>query len=181
MRECGSAYVTGFISAPHDLEQGRFVSALHEDTDEVIKYAGTWGSQYGNGVAAGSGVLCLCAYRIIGDECLKAYAEAVGVHNARNNLPEGVNVPAKDAGMTLEIFADLYDLTGERTWRDQGLELAERLLPIYFDQILPRGASGIQIYESQLLPGYLVHSLARLALLARDREQCVLNGDYTLR
>ncbi|MFT7695535.1 MAG: hypothetical protein ACI8P2_004169, partial [Candidatus Latescibacterota bacterium] len=51
----------------------------------------------------------------------------------------------------------------------------------YFDAVLPRGAAGIDCYESQMGPSFLQHSLARIALLARDIEHCVLDADYTAR
>jgi len=181
LKERGTAYVIGFISAPHDLANGRFVNSLHEDTGEVKNYSRNWGSRYGSGAAVGNAVLCLCAYRIMGDTRLRTLAESVGLYNTTHDIPKDVNVPAKDAGATLEVLADLYDITGEKEWLKRGLSLAETVLDIYFDHQLPRGASGIEIYESQLLPSYFLHGLSRLALLSKDKGRCILGPDYTLR
>lgn len=52
----------------------------------------------------------------------------------------------------------------------------------YFDDApLPRGALGVDWYESQMGPGFLLHGLARTALLAEDRNRCPLAADYTAR
>ena len=49
------------------------------------------------------------------------------------------------------------------------------------DGDLPRGASGIDWYESQMGPSFLQHGLARIALMACDGLPCILEGDYTAR
>ena len=50
---------------------------------------------------------------------------------------------------------------------------------IYMDGDLVRGAAGIDWYESQMVPGDLLHGLTRLALLAGDRGNCPLAPNYT--
>ena len=57
----------------------------------------------------------------------------------------------------------------------------EKLLKIYCDLPLPRGVVGIDWYESKMGPGFLLHGLARTALLARDGRKCPLEADYTAR
>ena len=70
-----------------------------------------------------------------------------------------------------------YDLTGEKIWLDGGLALAERLAGVYFDGALPRGAAGIDWYESQMGPSFLQHGLALLALeWGRLPPRCRLHG-----
>ena len=86
-----------------------------------------------------------------------------------------------DAGLGLGLLADLYDLTGERQWLTSGLYLAQRLVSVYFRGQLPSGAAGIDWYESQMGPGFLLHGLARIALLAQNRHDCPLQADYTAR
>lgn len=93
---------------------------------------------------------------------------------------EAFKIPASDAGLTLELFADLYDITGESVWLEGGIELAETVLDIYFPETLPFGASGIDWYESQMGAAFLIHGLARVALLSLDRT-CPLASNYTAR
>ena len=59
--------------------------------------------------------------------------------------------------------------------------LAKRLNRVYCDSPLPRGAAGIDWYESQMGPSFLIHGLVRIALMDRDGLPCVLDADYTAR
>ena len=93
---------------------------------------------------------------------------------------ENFKIPASDAGLTLELFADLYDITGESVWLEGGRQLAETVLDIYFPETLPFGASGIDWYESQMGAAYLIHGLARVALVELHRA-CSLAPNYTAR
>ena len=74
---------------------------------------------------------------------------------------------------------DLYDITGESDWLVAGLDLAEDVCDVYFQNQLPLGASSTGWYESQLGPAFLIHGLTRLALLAQDN--CTLAPNYTAR
>ena len=57
-----------------------------------------------------------------------------------------------DAGLGLGLLSDLCAIGGEKNWLDAGLTLAESLIACYFDSVLPRGAAGIECYESQMAP-----------------------------
>ena len=105
----------------------------------------------------------------------------MGERYASEPLPSSVNVPAMDAGLGLGLLADLYELTSEPRWLDAALQLSARLLDVYFQRVLPAGASGIDWYESQMGPGFLLHGLARTALLSEYGTPCSLDGDYTAR
>jgi len=111
------------------------------------------------------------------------WARSVGDRYATEPLPAHVNVPAMDAG--LGLLSDLYDLTGEPRWIESAQRLAADLVDIYFEGVLPAGASGIKWYESQMGPGFLLHGLARPAFLSQNRQVCVLasrrHGQMTIR
>ena len=100
---------------------------------------------------------------------------------AREPFPDDAAVPAMDAGLGLELFADLYAITQEGRWLDLGLRMAAELVERYCDGLLPRGAAGIDWYESQMGPSFLLHGLARIALMERDGLPCSLAADYTAR
>ena len=178
MRERAAVYVGGFLSAPHDLDRDVYVYTCRRGTGEIISTVHAYGSVYGHWPAAYVALICLCAHRIRPDEGLFRWAEAVGRLCLVEPFPDDVTVPAMDAGLAVELLADLYDLTGEAVWLDGGLGLAERLMGIYLDGDLPRGAAGVDWYESQMQPGDLLHGLARLALLAMGREDCPLGPNY---
>ena len=186
MRQYGSVYIDGFLAAPHNLEIREFISLCACETNQVVERMSVWGSVYGAGTSCSTGVLCLSGWRLTQNEKLMALARAIGNTYLDEKFSmdsvhtEGFKIPASDAGLTLELFADLYDITGESVWLEGGLQLAETVLDIYFRETLPFGASGIDWYESQMGPAYLIHSLARVALLALS-QTCPLAPNYTAR
>jgi len=181
MRQRAAIYIKGFLAAPHGLEKGVFVSLCKRDTDALVEIMPVWGSKYGVWPASYVALTALCAYRMTGDEGLLRWAESVGRCYVREPFPSSIAVPAMDAGLSLGLLADLYDLTGEGFWLDSGWRLARTPIRIYLDGDLPRGAAGIGWYESQMGPSFLLHGLARLALLSMDRDHCPLEADYTAR
>lgn len=177
MRARARVYFDAFLGASHDVQAGRFVLFTgNEPTTMPL-----WGSRYGVPPATSAALTALCAYRLTNDERLLAWARAVGEQALTTPFPADAKVPAMDAGLGLGLLADLYDLTGETRWLDAGLSLAETVLALYLDHALPRGASGTLWYESQTGPSFLLHGLARVALLARDGVSCPLLADYTAR
>ncbi|MHB0937378.1 MAG: hypothetical protein ACYDCO_15885 [Armatimonadota bacterium] len=180
-RERARVYLDGFLAAPHDIEKGVFVILSHRDTGAVTEAMPVWGSAYGLWPASYVALSALLGYRYTGDRRLLAWAQVAGRAYATEPFPADAAVPAMDAGLGLGLLADLYDVTGEDAWLRDGLRLAETLLGVYGGRPLPRGAASIDWYESQMGPGFLLHGLARIALLARDGRKCVLEADYTAR
>jgi hypothetical protein len=181
MRNRASAYLDGFFHAPHDLGNGVFVLTSTLSTNAVKTAMPVWGSKYGTWPASYVALTCLCAWRLTGDPRLLDWAETVGRAYLRTPFPGDQAVPAMDSGLAVGLLADLYDITDRAEWIDGALTLADSLVPIYLDAPLPRGASGIDWYESQMGPGFLLHGLARTALLAQNRARCPLGPDYTAR
>jgi len=181
MCQRAKVYIDGFFAAPHDLEKGIFVISCKQDTNELINAMPIWGSRYGIWPASYIALVCLCGYRITGDERFLRWSEAVGRFYINELFPDNVAVPAMDSGLALGLLADLYDITGENFWLDAGLSLAQNLIAIYLNDELPIGAAGIHWYESQMGPSFLLHSLARIALLAINQKNCPLEADYTAR
>ena len=179
MRRRSAVYTDGFFAAPHDPDKGLFINGWNTETG-IITPMTIWGSVYGKWPASYTALMCLCHYRISGDRRLLDLAQAVGRCYMRNPFPSDVAVPTMDAGMGLGLLADLYDITGDRTWLEHGLSRAEALIPTYFgNNSLPCAAPGVDWYESQTGPGFLLHGLARLALLDGAGKDCPLKADYT--
>jgi hypothetical protein len=193
MRERAAVYVEGFLSAPHDLARRVFMLRVEMGTRDGWEPMPIWGSAYGRWPASYVGLTALCTHRLTGDPRLLAWAMAVGEGYATQPFPAGVQVPAMDAGLGLGLLADLFDVTQNQRWLDAGLALARKVVPLYWDDAaggpaarrarppLPRGAAGIDWYESQMGPSFLVHGLARLALLEATPGGCPLGADYTAR
>lgn len=179
MRERAATYTAGFLAAPHQPDRGLFLNGCHADTGEPSAMA-VWGSVYGRSPASYTGLLCLCNYRISQDPRLLEWAQAVGQCYLEEPFPSDLAVPAMDTGMGLGLLADLYELTGQDAWLAGGLDRTELIVELYFgDRDLPAGASSIDWYESQMGPSFLIHGLARLALLAIHGRDCPLPPDYT--
>ncbi len=179
MRKRAGVYIGGFLSAPHNPDAGVFVSACRRQTNDVLSTTPVWGSVYGNWPLAYVALIALCIYRLTKDERLLNWADNAGRWYLKSPFPDEVSIPAMDAGLAVELLADLYDLTGDPYWLERGLELAGTLISIYMDGDLIRGAAGVSWYESQMVPGDLLHGLARLALLARHGDECPLEPNYT--
>ena len=180
MRYRASVYIRGFLNAPHDPDRGIFLYGFKPGTNLNEHASVIWGSVYGSCPVSYAALTCLCVYRITSEARLLDWAAAAGTRYVDEPFPGDAAVPAMDAGMGLGLLADLYDITGEDRWLDGGLCRAEELVSIYFgDCDLPRGAAGISWYESQMGPSFLLHGLARLALLADRPESCPLGADYT--
>lgn len=134
--------------------------------------------------------MCIAAFRKINDGRYLEWAEAAGRSYLKESFPsvpsdasdstsdKARHVPAGDAGYALGLLADLYDITGDDSWIKGGMKLADQMTEIYLDKDLPRGASGIDWYESQLGPAFLLHGLARVALLSENRDTCPVEPDY---
>jgi hypothetical protein len=181
MRERAAVYTGGFYAAPHDLAAGVFVYSSRREDNAAVRTMPVWGSVYGLWPASYVALTCLCAYRLTADPRHLAWAEAVGRAYRAAEFPGDVAVPAMDAGLAVGLLADLYDITGEEDWLAGAVALGERVAAIYLDAPLPRGAAGVDWYESQMGPSSVLHGLARTALLAEDRAGCPLDADYTAR
>jgi len=181
MRKRAATYIDGFLRAPHNLEEGIFAISWKPGEAGHVSAMPIWGSRYGLWPACYVALTSLCAYGLTSDERLLHWAEAVGHCYLHTTFPENVAVPAMDVGLGLGLLADLFAVTKEAKWLDGGMQLAEKLIDVYFEAELPRGAAGIHWYESQMGPSFLLHGLARIALLAENGEECALAADYTAR
>lgn len=181
MRQRAKVYLEGFLSAPHDLDKGIFVISCKRGDNTIFKPMPIWGSVYGLWPASYIALTSLCAYRICNNDLLLQWSEAVGQAYLETPFLDGIATPAMDSGLGLGLLADLYDISGKKKWLDGGMALADQLMKIYLDRDLPRGAAGINWYESQMGPGFLLHGLTRIALMEGDGIPCLLEADYSAR
>ena len=179
LRERGATYCRAFLQLPHELDDAVIVTQTHRASGEVAQTATLYGTRYGEtSAAAPVGVLCLAAWSLLGDEAFLVLARAIGKSYLEATLPADIAVPAKDAGQVLELLAGLLEI--EAQWREPALKVAVQIADAYFDTAaLPRRASGDEWYESQTLPGYLLHGLTRVALLCENDPR--LAADWTAR
>jgi hypothetical protein len=177
----GAACCRKFLNAPHDITKGVFVSSYKESSRHEPTSYPVFGSVYGIYPLAHAALLCCAAYRGLGDEAFLDWAAAAGrtcidpdwdkAEPANGRVYQGRMmtrqcVPALDVGLSLELSADLYELTGERIWLAEGMRMWERIRPVYFRAGLVSTASDGSWYEAQQGSAYLLHGAARLGHLA---------------
>jgi hypothetical protein len=180
MRERAGVYIDGFFAAPHDPAKHVYMLQWNVEVPSRTMLSPIWGSKYGHTPASYTGGMLLAGYRQTGDARVLDLARSIGQGYAMLPFPGDATVPGMDAGMGLGLLADLYDVTREARWLEAGFDLAGQMQRFYFDDApLPRGASGIDWYESQMGPGFLLHGMARLALLEANADACPLGPDYT--
>lgn len=182
--EQGRAYGEAFLALPHDAEAGEYVASYRRDTGETVSTFVPWGSKYGlNATAAGPALLCVAYFRHTGKAAYLDFATTVGKQYVRSAPVSEDPIPAKDPGLALGLLAALYEETGNDDWVEAGFELARTVLPLYFQDglPLPRAATCVDYYEGQTMPSYLLHGLARILLLAKDRANCPLAADFSQR
>ncbi len=180
LRQRADVYLHAALDAGHQPEADYYLVAMPMDRPHEARPLAIWGSVYGSSPAAAWGVLCLDAYRKTADRRFLDFAISIAQSYLRAVMPTDRPFPAKDAGRLLELLAGLYELTAEHHWLAQGLQLTSRLLPLFFDDSpIPRSAAGYAYYDSQMCPGYLLHGLARIGLLAGGCQPMPLAADFT--
>lgn len=181
MRERGLTYIDGFLGAPDDLERGVYLLGYNHVTGEVINDMPIWGSIYGMWPACYVALVCVCGYRLTSNAGLLEWAESVGERYIEEPLPGSIAVPSMDAGLALGLLVELYRISGDKRRLDRALAPASRLADVYLDGDLVRGAAGIDWYESQMGPGFLLHGLASVALAKERGSSDHMRADYTAR
>jgi hypothetical protein len=162
------AYLEAVLRLPHRPEMGKFLTALPIDGD------GTGGGEfsepylyvYGGGFTADLACLLLAAHRLTGDPRPRALAEATAEFYARHEPPPATEVVrAHVYASILNLFTDLYALGG----KPEHLAEAKRHARLALERLqyrgLFRGATAIEHYQADLMPGSLAYGLLRLHAL----------------
>jgi hypothetical protein len=183
MRQRAQVYIEAVLKASHDRSKGEFLLLERNLSGmaPVRKPMPVWGSTYGEWPLAYGALNIALVYRLTKDKRLLDWCVAAGENYIREPFPRQVTVPAMDAGLALDLLNEIFELTGEKRWLDAAQARAAELIALYCDTPLPRGAAGIDFYDSQMGPGFLLHGLARTALLMQHGSPCALPGDYTCR
>jgi len=159
-----SVYLDGCLNTPHRPKDGQFVLTVDPATGGTQRLFIAWGSHYGQplSVALPAGLM-LRAYQHLNDpRCLDWTTDAAR-YLLGSPWPDNQPVVARDPGQALELLVNLLAVTGDREWQDGADKLAAVVLARYCDQLLPRGATGIDWYEAQMGTGALLLGLARYA------------------
>lgn len=181
MRRRAAAYVEGFLDAPHDARKGSFAILSKRSDNSLSRATPLWASVYSSTPASSCALLCLCCFRLTGDARLLRLASEAGEAYLNSGVPKASGIPAMDIGACLGLFAELHEISGEARWLNAGLDFACALASQLFAGRLIRGALGVSFYDSQMGPGFALHSMARLALMGSGSKTCPLKADFTMR
>ncbi|OGV36696.1 MAG: hypothetical protein A2X48_17010 [Lentisphaerae bacterium GWF2_49_21] len=173
-----ATYCKGLTDLLDNSPKGELPHQINVDTKVATLGTPVWEGAYGLRDVAGEALLSLCIHRINKDPRLLEFAKDVARLYAKTAFPTDKNIPIVVCGCLLLLLTDLFSLTGDEEWLDMAEAQAGKLAPLYMNDGLPRGATGIEIYESQLLPGYFLRGLARIAFLRKGRD---IGADYTRR
>lgn len=182
LREQAAIYTAGFVNAPHDPANGVLVGLFDPADLLPLRTQPLWGSRYGSSPAAQCAMTAMGVYRQTKNVKLLEITSAIGGQYANNAMPTDAVLPARDAALSIALLCDLYEQTGEQLWIDAAIAKALSVDALFFDNGLPRGATGIGWYEAQLGSGLLIHAFARVGSLAASNGATpAIHSDYTYR
>ncbi len=151
------------LNAHHDPTGGRFLTTVPRGGDPSKAdgpYSDPYRYGYGGGFTADNAALLLAAYRLTGDARALALSERFASFYVAHDLPPPHEiVRAHVYASILGLFIDLYDLTKKPAY----IEQAERHARLAIERLywcgLFRGATSLNAYEGDLMPGNLVYNL----------------------
>ncbi|HAK97244.1 MAG TPA: hypothetical protein DCM87_20210 [Planctomycetes bacterium] len=159
-------FLDAILSARHDPAAGRFMTSVPRG-GRVATAGGDWSDPYrcvyGGGFTADNAVLLLAAHRMTGDARALALAEGfASFYAAHEPPPPHEIVRAHVYASILGLFVDLYDLTRKPAHLEQAERHARLAIGRLYHRGLFRGATSVNCYEGDLMPGSLVYNLVRL-------------------
>lgn len=183
LRRCAAVYLEGFLGAQDELKDGRLVMDLPMGPERPkVAMPGALDAIAGEGGGGATALLCCQAYRLTGQRAFLDAATALARACSSLAAAPVESVCPREAGMLLALFTDLADLTGDRDrWAPAAAAVTDTALARVFDRLLPRAHSRVDFYESQTVPGRLLYSLARAALVFNGDGRAAPPEDYTQR
>ena len=145
MQSYAHEYISGFLAAPHEPLNRKFVSLCQRETQKVVEPMTTWGSIYGASAVSGTAILCINVWRLTQNKELLEWALAAGESYLEEPFPidkiksKRLQISSMDLGLVLVLFSDLYDVTGESGWLAAGTDLTVDICDVYFENTLPVG------------------------------------------
>ena len=126
MKSYAHEYISGFLVAPHEPLNRKFVSLCQRETQKVVELMTTWGSIYSTSAVSGTAILCINVWRLTQNKELLPFS----IDKIKSKR---LQIPSMDSGLVLALFSDLYDVTGESGWLAAGTDICD----VYFENTLP--------------------------------------------
>jgi hypothetical protein len=163
----GEAYVTAVLRLSHQPTEGKFHASLQAKpgAERTPDYSEPYRYGYGGGFTADNANLLLAVHRMTKDNQALILAEDFASFYARNEPPPAHEiVRAHVYASIIGLFTDLYTITGKRTHLEQAERYAKLAIERLFFSGLFRGATAVDHYESDLMPGNLAYNLLWLEM-----------------
>ena len=158
-KTAGVAYAQAVTRLPHQAVDGKFVATLNVKT-RVPDYSEPYRYGYGGGFTADNAALLLAVHRLTNNErALKLAEEFAAFYETHEPPPAHEVVRAHVYASIIGLFVDLHSLTGKRAHMDQAERYAKIAIERLFFNGLFRGATAVDYYESDLMPGNLAYNL----------------------
>jgi hypothetical protein len=144
------------LRLPHQATEGKFLSTLHSKPGAVRTpdYSEPYRYGYGGGFSADNASLLLAVHRLTPNEQALKLATDFARFYSRNDPPPAYEiVRAHVYASIIGLFIDVYTLTKESTYLAQAERYARLAIERLFYNGLFRGATAVDHYESDLMPG----------------------------
>ena len=174
----GSECLSPIVHATkHQPKQGRILSFV--PASEEVHASGTYGfwdkvyeksGGYGFVGAEKLSLMCLCAYRLTGEQDHLQYAKDVWAKYQTLQRPEREPITPGKYGGLIALSLDLYDLTGQEMYLADAREHADLAIDELYSQGLFRAATGRDYYEAANGVGPLLIELIRLHLVLNQTD-----------
>lgn len=170
LQERGESYIKAVLNIEQpELEKGFYVTSFNPDGSPFSK-SQPWAGNRGQACCATEILKVMRAAALAGDN----RGEETGLRAAESYLdsfiPRNTIVRAGDPAAVIALCTEAYRLGRDEKFLTAALTHATDAMELYFDSPLPRMATGRNHYESQQGSSDLVHSLARLYLIAEGKE-----------
>jgi hypothetical protein len=150
------------VQLPHRASDGKFLASIHRKTplERVEELSDPYRYGYGGNFTADNASLLLAAHRLTKNEAALKLAEEFARFYAKSEPPAPHEVVrAHVYASIIGLFTDLYSLRGDPSHLAQAERYAQLAIERLYYKGLFRGATGVDHYEGDLMPGNLAYNL----------------------
>lgn len=161
-QNAGEAYANAVLQLPHRPSEGKFVTSFGIKTNprEKAEFGEPFRYGYGGGFTCDNASLLLAVHRLTGNKKAFELAEAFAAFYAQTNPPPAHEIVRTHVyASIIGLFTDLYALKKKSEHLQQAERYAQTAISRLFYKGLLRGATAINHYEGDLMPGNLVYNL----------------------
>jgi hypothetical protein len=164
-QSAGEEYTKAVVRLPHRAREGKFLASMYRKppAEIVEQFSDPYRYGYGGNFTADNASLLLAVHRLTGNQSALKLAEELAAFYARNDPPPPYEVVrAHVYASIIGLFTDLYSLRKDPAHLAQAERHAELAIERLYYKGLFRGATGIDHYEGDLMPGNLAYNLVWL-------------------